>query len=160
MKKAACLAIALFFVNASPLSSATKLDCADPDVQRLVVWVQLSDVMTTLSIYPFAGLAMAQGLKLAFVDDLLALKIPANEVVGVLERECQMKEDSEPERKFCSFVKSVKIGFIRTTEIHPRTGNLECAAVFITADGKRGNIVKYSVDATAEGGFFVTVETD
>ena len=158
MKKAAFLAIAIYFANASPTASATKLDCADPDVQRLVVWVQLSDVMTNVSLNPFAE--MIVGFGMIFGLDLQAFKIPSSQVDGVLERECQEKEESESERKFCSVVKSVKIGFIRTTEIHPRTGNLECAAVFITADGKRGNVVKYSVDATAEGGFFVTVETD
>ena len=159
MKKSLCLAIALLFSYAAPVVAAAKLDCADPDVQRLVVWVQLSDVMTKLSLNPLSEMIVEFGKGL-FGLDLQAFKISANQVDGVLERECQGAEESEAERKFCSVVKSVKIGFIRTTEIHPRTGNLQCAAIFITPDGKRGNTVKYSVDATAEGGFFVTVEVN
>lgn len=156
VKMIASVIVASLTALGIPAYATSSLRCSDPDAQRLVVWVTLSDAMQKLSVDPFGGLALAFNA-VVFGIDMEAFVLPVDQVDGVLERECQEPAQTDQEKRFCNIVRSVSLGFIRTKDINPRTGNLDCAATFIGPDGKRGGEVEYKIEATSDGGFFVTV---
>lgn len=169
MRAICCLAIVTLLAATKPVFSESKLDCALPEVKRLVIITHFTNVMEVVSLLhsnPFVVLLLKNNkeFRSLFKDDYLvdmddSLNVPADQIEGITERECQVDAKSDYENKFCTLVRSFKLGFVRTTDVHPRTGNLECAASLIDSDEKNRGTVSYKVDATADG-FFVTVDVN
>ena len=169
MRAICCFAIATLLATTTHVFSESKLDCALPEVKRLVIITHFTHVMKEVSLLhsnPFVVLLLKNNeeFRSLFREDYLvdmddSLNVPADQIEGITERECQVDAKSDYENKFCTLVRSYKLGFVRTTDVHPRTGNLECAASLIDSDEKDRGTVSYKVDATADG-LFVTVDVN
>ena len=110
MRAICCFAIATLLATTKPVFSESKLDCALPEVKRAVIITHFTHVMKVVSLLhynPFVVLLLKNNeeFRSLFSEDYLvdmddSLNVPADQIEGITERECQVDAKSDYENKF------------------------------------------------------------